>query len=156
MFAVCILLGNKPDWDTAQGLLGKTSFLKTLIDYNCSNDRVTTKMLRLLVLVTLVALTQAAWGHNKVTTAFDDEVKKHVIGSSKKSYAMRKAKKANKPLLVILTRKGCGACQNLKQSVNMETGEKGIKRCASELRFSCACASLSSLCRTPVCWTSFS
>ena len=34
------------------------------------------------------------------------------------SYAKRRAARLGKPLLVLLTRSGCGACQNLKQSFN--------------------------------------
>lgn len=33
-------------------------------------------------------------------------------------YAKRVAAKKGRPLMVLLTKKGCGACQNLKQSVN--------------------------------------
>ena len=61
--------------------------------------------------------TDAAFGHNKVTEKFDTGVSAHFLLSAKVSYAKRKAKKLNKPLMVLLTKPGCGACQNLKQSV---------------------------------------
>ena len=78
------------------------------------------------VLLSLIPLHLAAWGNNPITTEFDGSVKSSFISSAKKSYAMRKAKKAGKPLMVLLTKKGCGACQNLKQSVNMESEKVGI------------------------------
>jgi hypothetical protein len=72
----------------------------------------------LALLLVQLGGTSAAFGQNKPAEHFDSGVSKHFLPSSKKSYAMRKATKAEKPLLVILTRQGCGACQNLKQSVN--------------------------------------
>ena len=59
-----------------------------------------------------------AWGHNKVAETFDKDVAQHFLKSTRLSYAKRRALKQGKPLLVILTKRGCGACQNLKQSVN--------------------------------------
>jgi hypothetical protein len=50
----------------------------------------------------------------------------HFLPSSKRSYVLRKAAKAGKALMVLITRPGCGACQNLKQSVNMASGVKGL------------------------------
>jgi hypothetical protein len=66
------------------------------------------------------------FGHAKPAENFDEEVSKHFTKSNKPSYAKRRAKKQNKPLLVLLTRNGCGACQNLKQSVNRGTEVKKL------------------------------
>jgi thioredoxin-related protein len=87
-------------------------------------------MLRAVVLLAVVCLAWpvgAAFGHNKVTESFDAEVSKHFLGSAKVSYARRKAKKQNKPLIVLLTKPGCGACQNLKQSVRLQSGPCSLR-----------------------------
>ena len=76
--------------------------------------------------VAAVSTCDAAWGNNPVTQNFDEQTSKHFIGSSKRSYALRKSKKLNKPIIVLLTKKGCGACQNLKQSVNMDSAKLGL------------------------------
>lgn len=64
---------------------------------------------------------EGAFGSAKVTESFDSAFSASFLSGSvsKKSYCLRKSKKQNKPLMVIMTRTGCGACQNLKQSVNM-------------------------------------
>jgi thioredoxin-related protein len=62
--------------------------------------------------------TSDGFGRSKPAENFDDEVSKHFIESNTPSHAKESAKKQNKPLLVLLTRKGCGDCQNLKSSVN--------------------------------------
>jgi hypothetical protein len=67
---------------------------------------------------------RTGFGQAKPAENFDEEVSKHFIKSNKPSYAKRRAKKHDKPLMVLLTRSGCGACQNLKQSVNHGTGVK--------------------------------
>jgi hypothetical protein len=72
----------------------------------------------LALLAVLLVGSDAAFGQAKVTEKFDEEVSKHFTKSTKPSYAKRRAKKLGKPLIVLLTRNGCGACQNLKQSVN--------------------------------------
>ena len=73
----------------------------------------------LLLLAVLTAHTaNAAFGHAKVAEHFSTAIQKHFVKSSRVSYAKRRARKQGKPLLVLLTRSGCGACQNLKQSVN--------------------------------------
>ena len=75
--------------------------------------------MRLLVLLLAsLSAARAAWGHGKVTEHFDEEISAHFVKSTKVSYAKRRAIKQGKPLLVLLTKRGCGACQNLKQSVN--------------------------------------
>jgi thioredoxin-related protein len=60
----------------------------------------------------------AAFGEPNMHEHFDDVVKAHFLGSQKVSYAKRKAKKEGKPLMVVITRQGCGACNMLKESVN--------------------------------------
>lgn len=69
-------------------------------------------------LATLLGGTDAAFGQNKVAEHFTKEIEQGFMKSSRKSYAMRVAAKRGKPLIVLLTKRGCGACQNLKQSVN--------------------------------------
>jgi hypothetical protein len=71
-----------------------------------------------------------AFGHAPVAEFFDKDFSKFFIPSTKKSYSLRKSKKTEKPLMVIMTRAGCGACQNLKQSVNLAQGEETIKSIA--------------------------
>lgn len=73
-----------------------------------------------------------AFGSTPVTEHFDEEFSSFFLKSTKKSYALRKSKKEEKPLMVIMTRAGCGACQNLKQSVKLAQGETTIKTIASE------------------------
>jgi hypothetical protein len=73
-----------------------------------------------------------AFGHAPVAEFFDKDFSKFFIPSTKKSYSLRKSKKTEKPLMVIMTRAGCGACQNLKQSVNLAQGEETIKSIADE------------------------
>ena len=78
----------------------------------------------LLAIITVcVAVTPvgSAWapGKNKVTTHFDADALPNLLSSSKRSYVLRKARKLGLPVMAILTRAGCGACQNLKQSVNL-------------------------------------
>ena len=60
-------------------------------------------------------------GKNKIATKFVAGALPGRLSTSRRSYAMRRARKKHKPLMVILTRAGCGACQNLKQSVNHGT-----------------------------------
>ena len=43
---------------------------------------------------------ESAFGSAKVTTHFDKEVSSFFLSATKKSYAMRVAKKKNKPLMV--------------------------------------------------------
>lgn len=74
--------------------------------------------LMLLVVASHFSCVGAAWGHAKVTETFDEEVSANFVTSTKISYAKRRAVKLGRPLLVLLTKRGCGACQNLKQSVN--------------------------------------
>jgi len=85
-------------------------------------------MLLRLALLLLASTAAAEWrpGQNKPAEHFDNEISKHFLGSAKRSYCLRKAKKKNLPLLVLLTRPGCGACQNLKQSVNRGTELKAL------------------------------
>eukprot|EP01043_Picozoa_sp_COSAG02_P010451 COSAG02_NODE_367_length_23739_cov_16.775127_9_plen_198_part_00 len=73
-----------------------------------------------------------AFGSTPVTEHFDEEFSSFFLKSTKKSYALRKSKKEEKPLMVVMTRAGCGACQNLKQSVKLAQGETTIKTVASE------------------------
>lgn len=72
----------------------------------------------LVGLATLLGGTEGAFGQNKVAEHFTKEIAQSFLKSSRKSYAMRAAAKLGKPLIVLLTKRGCGACQNLKQSVN--------------------------------------
>ena len=44
-----------------------------------------------------------AFGHTPVTEHFDDEFSSFFLKSTKKSYALRKSKKEEKPLMVIMT-----------------------------------------------------
>ena len=74
---------------------------------------------------------RGAFGHAKVAEHFDAAMSKHFLSSTKKSYALRKSRKENKPLMVMLTRRGCGACQNLKQSFNLATGEDTVQKLAA-------------------------
>ena len=72
----------------------------------------------LTVLAQLLPSVDAAFGQAKVAEHFDKDVSASFLASSKKSYAMRVAVKKERPLMVLLTKTGCGACQNLKKSVN--------------------------------------
>jgi len=76
--------------------------------------------------VTLFTAVEGAFGHAKVTQNFDKEVSAHFLGSTKRSYVLRKSATEGKPVLVLLTNPGCGACQNLKQSINMGGGVKKL------------------------------
>ena len=78
------------------------------------------------LLLHLSSPSSAAFGSASVTEHFDAELSSSFLPSSKRSYAMRMAANSAKPLLVLLTRRGCGACQNLKQSVNMGADLKGL------------------------------
>lgn len=80
----------------------------------------------LLLLAVVPRAAEAAFGAAPVTEKFDGVVSASFLQSSKKSYVLRTAGKKGKPLLVLLTKSGCGACQNLKQSVNMGTELKGL------------------------------
>lgn len=76
-----------------------------------------------MFLSTICALAFAVWapGSNKIANHFEAGSLPGLLSSSKRSYALRTAKKKNQALMVILTRPGCAACQNLKQSVNRGT-----------------------------------
>ena len=81
--------------------------------------RTTVKAAGYLVICALLSqLGECAFGQAAPAEDFDAEISGHFLKSAKPSYAKRRAKKANKPLLVLLTKRGCGACQNLKQALN--------------------------------------
>jgi len=50
MEGVCIVLGEKADWDTAKRVLGDSSFIKRLVEYDKDNmsDRVTRLLKRII------------------------------------------------------------------------------------------------------------
>ena len=37
MQAVCVLRGEKPDWDTAKRILGEPTFMRSLLEYDKDN-----------------------------------------------------------------------------------------------------------------------
>eukprot|EP00927_Polykrikos_kofoidii_P037813 TRINITY_DN32017_c0_g1_i1.p1 TRINITY_DN32017_c0_g1~~TRINITY_DN32017_c0_g1_i1.p1 ORF type:complete len:188 (+),score=34.98 TRINITY_DN32017_c0_g1_i1:220-783(+) len=88
--------------------------------------------LGLCLLTAALQPADGGFGDNPVTEHFDDEFSSLFLKSTKKSYVFRKSKKEEKPVMVVMTRMGCGACQNLKQSVNLAKGETTIKTIASE------------------------
>ena len=71
----------------------------------------------------LVAVPSTVWtpGSNKIANHFEAGSLPGLLSSAKRSYALRTSAKKNQALMVILTRTGCAACQNLKQSVNRGT-----------------------------------
>ena len=78
----------------------------------------------LAALAVLPSPAASGFGSMKVAEHFTEDISRHFLKSTKKSYALRYSRNHEKPLVVILTRKGCGACQNLKQSVNHGTALK--------------------------------
>jgi hypothetical protein len=56
----------------------------------------------------------------------DDDLAVHFLRNPKRAYAMRAAKKANKPLMVILTQRDCSACHHLLQSINDGTQARDL------------------------------
>lgn len=81
-----------------------------------------------LVAVSLLALIPVPWSGQHpalalsaglgVATHLDDDLAVHFLRNPKRAYAMRAARKANKPLMVILTQRDCSACHFLLQSIN--------------------------------------
>jgi hypothetical protein len=51
----------------------------------------------------------------------NEDLASQFLRNPKRAYAMRVAKKANRPLMVILTQRNCAACHNLLQSINAGT-----------------------------------
>ena len=76
------------------------------------------RVLAVVVAALLAGHGECAFGQHAPAEHFDAEISAHFLQSAKPSYAKRRAKKQNKPLLVLLTKQGCGACQNLKQALN--------------------------------------
>ena len=69
--------------------------------------------------VTLFTAVEGAFGHAKVTQNFDKEVSAHFLGSTKRSYVLRKSATEGKPVLVLLTNPGCGACQAKQHAMSI-------------------------------------
>eukprot|EP00729_Bicosta_minor_P008951 gene8951-16321_t len=79
-----------------------------------------------LLLIGVAPVVDAAFGQSKPVEHFDKDISKHFISTTKRSYVLRKAAKVDKPVVVLITRPGCGACQNLKQSLNMGSSVKAL------------------------------
>ena len=98
------------------------------------------RMALLLAAAALVALApegaRGAFGHAKVAEHFDAEISKHFLSSTKKSYALRKSRKENKPLMVMLTRRGCGASRRTSAATRRRArrSRRSTRRCARRWR----------------------
>jgi thioredoxin-related protein len=80
----------------------------------------------LTVLLLLPAPSEGAFGSAQVADKFDPDIVKQFLKTTRRSYALRRAAKHGKPLMVLLTKQGCGACQNLRQAVNRGTEMRGL------------------------------